>query len=56
MTARKITRRAPATKVADTPDYRELKWQLYDTQIKHKLLAKIGVDPNQALAATNGKS
>jgi nanoRNase/pAp phosphatase (c-di-AMP/oligoRNAs hydrolase) len=40
----------------DTPDYRELKWQLYDTQIKHKLLAKIGVDPNQALAAPNGKS
>jgi nanoRNase/pAp phosphatase (c-di-AMP/oligoRNAs hydrolase) len=31
----------------ETPEYRELKWQLYDTQIKHKLLAKIGVNPKE---------
>ena len=26
------------------PDYSKLKWQVYDAQIKHKLLAKIGVE------------
>jgi nanoRNase/pAp phosphatase (c-di-AMP/oligoRNAs hydrolase) len=25
-------------------DYRELKWQAYDTQVKHKLLAKLGLE------------
>jgi nanoRNase/pAp phosphatase (c-di-AMP/oligoRNAs hydrolase) len=25
-------------------DYRELKWQAYDKQVKHKLLAKLGLD------------
>jgi nanoRNase/pAp phosphatase (c-di-AMP/oligoRNAs hydrolase) len=26
-------------------DYRELKWQAYDKQVKHKLLVKLGVEP-----------
>jgi nanoRNase/pAp phosphatase (c-di-AMP/oligoRNAs hydrolase) len=26
-------------------EYRELKWQAYDKQVKHKLLAKLGVEP-----------
>ena len=26
-------------------EYRDLKWQVYDAQVKHKLLSKIGVDP-----------
>lgn len=38
----------------DTPEYRDLKWQLYDTQIRHKLLAKIGVDPNQTPSGNGG--
>jgi hypothetical protein len=29
-------------------DYRELKWQAYDQQIKHKLLAKLGVESSRA--------
>ena len=28
-----------------THEYRDLKWQVYDAQIKYKLLVKIGVDP-----------
>ena len=29
-------------------DYRELKWQAYDQQVKHKLLAKLGVESSRA--------
>lgn len=29
-------------------DYRERKWQVYDSQIKHKIFTKIGVEPKEA--------
>jgi len=29
-------------------DYRDLKWQAYDKQVKHRLLIKLGVDPAAA--------
>ena len=29
-------------------EYRELKWQAYDSQVKHKLFAKLGVEPSGA--------
>lgn len=31
------------------PEYEELKWQVFNEQVKHKILAKIGVDPETLL-------
>ena len=30
-----------------TEEFRDLKWQVYDQQIKQKIFAKIGIEPEQ---------
>ena len=36
-------------------EYREVKWQAYDSQVKHKLFAKLGVEAPSALPTLPAK-